>query len=80
MSAGFASLAFSSIRWVSSSWSSEPQLAPIRTVLPYWIAFSTIVANCVSRLALKPTLPGLIRYLSSASAQAGWSVSSLWPM
>ena len=71
MSAGWASLAFSSMRWVSSSWSSEPQLAPMRTVLPYSIAFSTMVPNCVSRFCLKPTLPGLMRYLSSASAQAG---------
>jgi hypothetical protein len=29
------------------------------------------VANCVSRLALKPTLPGLIRYLARASADVG---------
>ena len=71
VSLGSAEAAFSSIRLVSSSWSSEPQLAPMRTVLPYWIAFSTMVPNCVSRLALKPTLPGLMRYLSSASAQAG---------
>jgi len=27
----------------------------------------------VSRLALKPTFPGLIRYFASASAQAEWS-------
>ena len=62
---------FSSIRWVSSSWSSEPQLAPMRTGLPCLIAISTICANCGSRLSLKPTLPGLMRYLSSASAQPG---------
>ena len=31
--AGFARRAFSFIRWVSSSWSSEPQLAPMRTGL-----------------------------------------------
>ena len=32
---GVGSRAFSSIRWVSSSWSSEPQLTPIRTGLPW---------------------------------------------
>ena len=66
-----AERAFSSIKWVSSSSSSEPQLAPMRTVLPWRIAVSTIAENCRSFLSLKPTLPGLIRYLSSASAQAG---------
>ena len=32
-----------------------------------------ISANCRSRLSLKPTLPGLMRYLASAAAQAGCS-------
>jgi hypothetical protein len=35
------------------------------------IAISTMAANWRSFLSLKPTLPGLMRYLSSASAQAG---------
>src|SRR5436309_3283990 len=64
---------FSSIRCVSSSWSSEPQLAPMRTGLLCLIAISTMVENCLSFLSLKPTLPGLMRYLSSASAQPGRS-------
>ena len=79
-SAGCADRALSSIMDVSSSWSSEPQLAPMRTALPYWIAISTMAENCRSFLSLKPTLPGLMRYLARASAQAGWSASSLWPM
>ena len=79
-SRGLADLAFSSISRVSSSWSSEPQLTPMRTGLPCLIAISTICGELRSRLSLKPTLPGLMRYLSSASAQAGWSASSLWPM
>ena len=79
-SIGAALAAFSSISEVSNSWSSEPQLAPMRTALPWRIAISTMVENCTSRLFLKPTLPGLMRYLSSASAQAGCSVSSLWPI
>ena len=33
-----------------------------------------ISANCRSRLSLKPTLPGLMRYLASAAAQAGCSL------
>ena len=33
--------------------------------------------GCLSRLSLKPTLPGLMRYLSRASAQAGLSASSV---
>ena len=72
--------ALASISVVSSSWSSEPQLAPMRTHLSFFSAISTIWPNCASRLLRKPTLPGLMRYLSSASAQAGWSASSLWPM
>ncbi len=79
-SIGFGFFAFASIRRVSSSWSSEPQLAPMRTGLPCRIAVSTIAPNWRSFFSLKPTLPGLMRYLSSASAQAGWSASSLWPM
>ena len=77
---GAAEAAFSSISRVSNSSSSEPQFTPIRTGFWYLLAMSISVENCVSRLALKPTLPGLMRYLASASAQAGWSVSSLWPI
>ena len=54
------------MRWVSNSWSSEPQLAPMRTGLLCLIAVSTMAANCRSFFSLKPTLPGLMRYLSSA--------------
>jgi hypothetical protein len=46
-------------------------LAPIRTGLSFFSAISMMSVNWVSRLFLKPTLPGLMRYLSSASAQAG---------
>ena len=70
-SRGLGEAVFSSISLVSSSWSSEPQLAPMRTGLSFLLAISMMSANCVSRLSLKPTLPGLMRYLSSASAQAG---------
>ncbi len=68
---GLAEAELSSISRVSSSSSSEPQFTPMRTGLPYLSASSISVANCVSRLALKPTLPGLIRYFASASAAAG---------
>ena len=47
-----------------------PQLTPMRTGLPYSIAFSIIIANCSSRLLPLPTLPGLMRYLASACAQS----------
>ncbi len=56
---------------LSSSWSREPQLAPMRTGLSCLIAVSTMAPNWRSFFSLKPTLPGLMRYLSSASAQAG---------
>src|SRR6476620_8893623 len=69
-SRGAGDAAFSSISLVSSSWSSEPQFAPMRTGLSFLLAISMMSANCVSRLFLKPTLPGLMRYLSRASAQA----------
>ena len=62
--AGLVRVAFSSIRCVSSSWSSEPQLTPMRTGLSYSSAFSTIEENWRSFLALKPTLPGLMRYFA----------------
>ncbi len=52
----------------------------MRTGLPNSIAFSIITTNCGSRLLPLPTLPGLIRYLASARAQSGCSVSSLCPL
>ena len=64
----------------ASAWSSEPQLAPMRTGLPCLIASSISVANWLSRFLPKPTLPGLMRYFASASAQAGSAVSSWWPL
>ena len=39
-----------------------------------------IEPNCLSFLALKPTFPGLMRYLARASAQAGFCASKVWPM
>ena len=65
---------------VSRSWSRLPQLTPMRTGLRCRQAVSIIAANCGSRLLPRPTLPGLMRYLSSASAQAGCAASSLWPL
>ena len=44
-SSGAAERAFSSMRSVKSSWSSEPQLAPMRTALLFLIAISTIFPN-----------------------------------
>ena len=79
-SRGVAILAFWSIRWVSNSWSRLPQLTPMRTGFLYVSAISMIEENCLSFLALKPTLPGLMRYLSSASAHAGFSANSVCPM
>ena len=71
---------FSSIIRVSRSWSRLPQLTPMRTGLRCRQAVSIIAANCGSRLLPRPTLPGLMRYLSSASAQAGCAASSLCPL
>jgi len=44
-SSGAADFAFSSIRCVSNSWSSEPQFAPMRIGLPYFSAVSMIAPN-----------------------------------
>jgi hypothetical protein len=46
-------------QWVSSSWSSEPQLAPMRTALPCLIAISTMALNCRSRLFLEADIAGI---------------------
>jgi hypothetical protein len=43
----------------------------MRTGLLCLIAISTMAENCPSFFLPKPTLPGLMRYLSSASAQPG---------
>jgi len=77
---GVARRAFSSISCAASDWSSEPQLAPMRTGLSYRMASSISWANWVSRLLPNPTLPGLMRYLASAWAQAGSLASSWCPL
>ena len=79
-SQGSARCAFSSIKVAASDWSSDPQLAPMRTGLSYWIANSINCANWVSRFLPKPTLPGLMRYFASASAQAGSFASNWCPL
>ena len=61
---------FSCIFAMTSSWLSEPPLTPMRTGLPWSTATLQIVANCSSRRLPVPTLPGLIRYLSSACARS----------
>ena len=43
----------------------------MRTGLPLSRAMLQIVANCSSRRAPLPTLPGLMRYLSSARGAVG---------
>ena len=70
-SSGSAAREFSSIRRVSRSWSRLPQFTPMRTGFSWRHAISIISANCGSRLLPRPTLPGLMRYLASAAAQAG---------
>ena len=62
---------FSCILASTSSWLSEPPLTPMRTGLPWSIATLQMVENCSSRRLPVPTLPGLMRYLSSAAAQSG---------
>src|SRR5687768_4051742 len=79
-SSGFARAWFSSIMRASSSGSSEPQFTPMRTGLPYSIAFSIMVENWSSRFEPWPTLPGLMRYLSSTWAHSGTCARSLWPL
>ena len=77
---GVGEALFSSIIRVSRSESRLPQLTPMRTGFACRTAISIISANCGSRLLPRPTLPGLMRYLASASAQPGWAFSSLWPL
>ena len=79
-SLGSGRAAFSSMSPASRSWSRLPQLTPMRTGRSYLSATSIMVWNCRSRFSRKPTLPGLMRYLASASAQAGWSLSRRWPL
>ena len=79
-SSGEALAAFSSISRASSAWSRLPQFTPIRTGRSCSIAFSIIVANRASRLAPNPTLPGLMRYFSSATAHSRTSASSRCPL
>ena len=71
---------FSCIFSMTSSWFREPPLTPMRTGFPLSRAMWQIVANCSSRRAPLPTLPGLMRYLSSAVAQSGNFVSRTWPL
>src|SRR6476469_5431510 len=77
---GWGSLPFSSIIRASSSGSSEPQFTPMRTGFACSMAFSTMVENWSSRFEPWPTLPGLMRYLSSTTAHSGTWVRSLWPL
>ena len=62
---------FSCIFAMTSSWLREPPLTPMRTGLPCSMATWQMVANCSSRRLPVPTLPGLMRYLSSARAASG---------
>ena len=71
---------FSCIFATTSSWFSEPPLTPMRTGFAWSTATLQIVENCSSRRVPVPTLPGLMRYLSSARAQSGNFVSSRWPL
>ena len=64
---------FSCILRITSSWLSEPPLTPMRTGLPWSRATWQMVVNCSSRRLPVPTLPGLMRYLSSAAAQSGYA-------
>ena len=71
---------FSCILRMTRSWLSDPPLTPMRTGLPWSTATLQIVENCSSRRLPVPTLPGLIRYLSRASAHVGYFVSRMWPL
>ena len=71
VSQGWARRLLASISSAMISWSSEPQFTPMRTALSYLAAISIIWPNCLSFFSPLPTLPGLMRYLDSASAQAG---------
>src|SRR5207249_10859857 len=56
-----------------------PQLTPMRTGRSFARATSMMVRKCSSR-RFAPTLPGVMRYLASARAHAGYLVSSKWPL
>src|SRR2546429_486526 len=64
---------------MTSSWLSEPPFTPMRTGLPLSRATLQMVENCSSRRCPAPTLPGLMRYLSSCLAHSGCLVSRTWP-
>jgi hypothetical protein len=78
--AGCGSCAFSSISRASRSWSRLPQFTPMRTGLSLPAGDFDHGRRTARRACPRPTLPGLMRYLSSASAQAGYWLSSLWPL
>ena len=78
-SSGAADRALASIIRVKSCWSRLPQLTPMRTGLPLSMATWTMALK-FSSWCLPPTLPGLMRYLASARAQAGYLVRSTWPL
>jgi hypothetical protein len=78
-SAGTGSAALASMRPVSRTWSSEPQLTPMRTGRSCSSATRMIVAK-FSSWRLPPTLPGLMRYFARAPAMRGYSTSSWWPL
>src|SRR5258706_14905434 len=52
----------------------------MRTGLSLRQAISIIVANCSSRLAPRPTLPGLMRYFARVRAQPGCRATRLCPL
>ena len=70
-SPGLSERAFSSISRATRPLSRLPQLTPMRTARSWRQASSIRVAKRLSLCAPPPTLPGLMRYLASASAQAG---------
>ena len=78
-SSGSERRAFSSISSVRSCWSRLPQFTPMRTGFRFASATSMMVRKFSSR-RFAPTLPGLIRYLASASAMRGYFVSRRWPL
>ena len=79
-SLGSSSFEFSSIRRVSSAWSSDPQFTPMRTGLSFSMATSIMVRKLSSSFLPIETLPGLMRYFASALAQSGYFLSRMCPL
>ncbi|OQC05216.1 MAG: hypothetical protein BWX80_02180 [Candidatus Hydrogenedentes bacterium ADurb.Bin101] len=73
-------MVFSSSIFFTNSGSSDPALTPMRRALSPSRARAQISAKCAAWASPLPTFPGLMRYLSRASAHGGYSRRRVCPL